>query len=112
MQKRFLPLPPSLSSVPLPSSLHNTDLENGHTGIFPRIEILWLTAFSGFSNTCTSVLLHMHIVEYIPIPLWNAFAQYPRQMAVIKHYSDATCSLSLHSCKVATDSFVPMSSNC
>lgn len=58
VQKKFLPLPPSLSPVPLPSSLHNLDLGNGHIGIFPRIQVLRLTAFSGFSNTCTSVLLH------------------------------------------------------
>lgn len=34
------------------------DLENGHNGLFPRIQVLWLTAFSGFRNTCPSVLLH------------------------------------------------------
>lgn len=27
-------------------------------GLFPRIQVLWLTALSGFSNTCPSVLLH------------------------------------------------------
>lgn len=37
------------------------DLENGHNGLFPRIQVLWLTAFCGFSNTCPSVLLHTQL---------------------------------------------------
>lgn len=115
VQKRFLLLPPSLSSVPLPSSLHNMDLENAHIGIFPRIQY----KFCGsqlFLDLATHVqqffCTRSRLIEYIPIPLKTAFAQHPGQTAIIKCCSDATCSLFLHSCKLATDYFVPMSSNC
>lgn len=50
------------------------DLKNGHNDLFPRIQVLWFTAFSEFSNTCPSVLLHtrLHIRIY-PHPSAECF---------------------------------------
>lgn len=72
VQKTFFPLPPSLSSVPLPSSLHKMDLENGHIGIFPRTQhkVCGSQLFLGAAiRVHQSFCTHSHLVEYSPIHL-------------------------------------------